>query len=151
MKIQLLIPMSGQGTRYKKAGYNQPKPLIPVNGRPMIERLLEKFPTDWPCTFVLAENHQSTELPVLLKKLRPLAKIIVVPVHSQGPSFAVKAALSSMIEEDPILVSYCDYGLTWDPWDFQKFVEQSQCDAALISFNWPAITSMLIFFPAASE
>ncbi len=133
--MQLVIPMSGQGTRYKKAGHTQPKPLIPVNGRPMIERLLEKFPTEWPCTFVLAENHLESELPALLKKLRPHSQILSVPLHGKGPSFALKAALPKLKSQDPVLVSYCDYGMIWDPWDFKTFTEQSQCDAALISYR----------------
>ena len=66
--IQLLIPMSGQGNRYRQAGYQEPKPLIPVNGVPMISRLLENFPQSWPSVFVMAENHKNTELPPLLAK-----------------------------------------------------------------------------------
>ena len=29
--MYLLIPMSGQGNRFKDKGYAQPKPLIPIN------------------------------------------------------------------------------------------------------------------------
>ncbi len=133
--IQLLIPMSGQGTRYKKAGYDQPKPLIPVSGRPIIERLLEKFPSEWPVTFVLAENHRETELPKVLFALRPHAKQIFVPVHSKGPSYAIKAAIPYLEVNKPVLVSYCDYGFKWDPWDFASFVRQSKCKAALLSYK----------------
>lgn len=135
MNIQLVIPMSGQGTRYRKAGYDQPKPLIPVSGRPMIERLLEKFPSDWPCTFIYADNHESTELPRFLKKLRPTAQLLSVAAHTKGPSFALKAALQKLNANDPVLVSYCDYGKIWDPWDFKNFVSTTECDAALISYR----------------
>ncbi len=135
MNIQLVIPMSGKGTRYQKAGYTQPKPLIPVNGTPMIQRLLEKFPIEWPCTFVHSEIHQQTDLPAFLRKLRPQGKIISLPWHGKGPSYALKAALKELNDKDPILVSYCDYGMQWDPWDFKNFVQQSQCDAALISYK----------------
>ena len=81
--MQMLFPMSGQGLRIKNAGWALPKPLIPVSGQPMIERLLQKIPMECPCTFVLAENHQTTNLKTYLN-LR-----------------------------SPILVSYCDYGLKW--------------------------------------
>lgn len=133
--IQIVIPMSGQGTRYRKLGYLQPKPLIPVSGRPMIERLLEKFPTEWPITFVMAENHRETELPQRLTKLRPAAKQLYVPVHDKGPGFALEKALSSLDPHLPVLVSYCDYGFKWDPWDFADFVKKSRCHGALISYR----------------
>lgn len=133
--MQVLIPMSGQGTRYKKAGYHQPKPLIPVSGRPIIERLLEKFPSEWPVTFVMADNHRDTELPSFLSQLRPQAQQLFIPAHSQGPSYAIKAALPKLNPTLAVLVSYCDYGFKWDPWDFADFVKHSQCQAALLSYR----------------
>ncbi len=133
--MQVLIPMSGQGTRYRKLGYLQPKPLIPVSGRPMIERLLEKFPMEWPVTFVMAENHRESELPAVLKKLRPESQLLYVPVHDKGPGFAIEQALDKLHSHLPVLISYCDYGFKWDPWDFLNFVTKSQCHAALISYR----------------
>lgn len=133
--LQILIPMSGQGTRYQKAGYAQPKPMIPVNGRSMIERLLEKIPTEWPCVFVLADNHKDTGMKELLLKLRPQAKVIYVPKHSEGPSFAIESAIPFLDSSKAVLVSYCDYGLKWDPWDFAEFVRTTQCDTCLVSYR----------------
>ena len=34
--MQLIIPMSGEGERFKKAGFSQPKPLIEINNKPII-------------------------------------------------------------------------------------------------------------------
>lgn len=127
--------MSGQGMRYQKVGYTQPKPLIPVSGLPMIERLLSCFPAEWPCTFVLAENHLSTELPILLKRLRPHGNILSVPIHSEGPSRAILAGLDGIAPDERILVSYCDYGMVWDAAGFDRMTAETQCDAALISYT----------------
>lgn len=139
--IHFIVPMSGQGTRYQKAGYTQPKPLIPISGRPIIERLLQKIPIEWPSTFILAENHRNTDLPKVLSQLRPNGKQIFIPTHSKGPSFALQSAMGELqnlpasIRDLPILVSYCDYGMKWDPWDFNEFVQKSQCHCALISYR----------------
>lgn len=133
--IQLIIPMSGQGTRFQKEGYVDPKPLIPINGKPIIERLLEKFPIDWPVIFIVCLNHKNTNLPNVLKKIRPNSKIVYIPEHKKGPSFAVKSALNILDPNIPILISYCDYGMTWDPWDFLQFVNNTRCTAALISYR----------------
>ena len=35
--------MAGEGSRFQKAGYAFPKPLIEVNGKPMIQLVVEKF------------------------------------------------------------------------------------------------------------
>lgn len=133
--MHLLVPMSGQGTRYQQKGYDQPKPLIPVSGKPMIARLLENFPASWPCTFVLAENHRATELPGLLSKHRPGAEIVFVPPHKKGPGLAIEAALPSIPRNRPVFVSYCDYGMVWDAAQFERFVRQTVCDACLVSYR----------------
>jgi NDP-sugar pyrophosphorylase family protein len=133
--IHVLIPMSGQGTRYQKAGYTDPKPLIPVNGTPMVQRLLERFPIEWSCTFVLAENHKESQLPVLLKKLRPHSQILYVPVHAVGPSYPLQYSIPFLPVDETILVSYCDYGLIWDPIQFQQFISYTDCDACLVSYK----------------
>ncbi|MGK4455815.1 NTP transferase domain-containing protein, partial [Klebsiella pneumoniae] len=82
--------------RFRAAGFEEPKPLVPVRGRPMIERLLDAFPADWPTTFVLAENHRSTRLPAVLAALRPEGKQLHVPVHREGPGRALAAALDHL-------------------------------------------------------
>ena len=133
--IQLLIPMSGQGNRYREAGYSEPKPLIPVNGTPMISRLLENFPEGWPTVFVMAENHRDTELPAVLSKERPLGKQMFVEKHSKGPGFAALKGLEQLDPELPVLLSYCDYAMVWDSSRFAHFVDDTQCDACVISYR----------------
>jgi NDP-sugar pyrophosphorylase family protein len=133
--MQVLIPMAGHGSRFHQAGYTLPKPLIPVNQIPMIERLLKKFPQEWPCTFVIAEDHEDSELPVLLKKLRPDSRILCVKKNSQGPSLAIETALPYLDAHHPVLISYCDYGLKWDPWDFAEYVSKTDCDTCVVSYR----------------
>lgn len=133
--FHLVIPMSGQGIRYQKAGYQEPKPLIPINGKPMIEKLLESFPESWACTFVMAENHRNSPLPGFLKKLRPKASQIFIPPHKTGPAKAIEAALQSLSPTERIFVSYCDYGMIWDSRAFEKFVETSDCDSCVIAYR----------------
>jgi NDP-sugar pyrophosphorylase family protein len=41
--INIVIPMAGRGSRFSKAGYELPKPLLPVQGRPMIEVVIENL------------------------------------------------------------------------------------------------------------
>ena len=133
--IHLLVPMSGQGTRYRQAGYTEPKPLIPVSGIPMIERLLSSFPVAWPTHFIMADNHQQTELPHLLRKIRPDASQKIISPHRFGPGYALQASLCDMPSDVPVFVTYCDYGMVWDADHFEKFVRENQCDACLVSYR----------------
>jgi len=133
--IQVVIPMSGLGQRFLDAGYKEIKPLIRVNDTPIIERLLEKIPANWPCTFILSSAQKDSSLPAVLAKLRPQGKIHYIEPHKKGPGWALQQALPSLEKNQPVLVSYCDFGMIWDPWDFKKYVEITQCDSCVICYR----------------
>jgi len=40
-EINIIIPMAGEGSRFKAEGYALPKPLIEINGKPMIQIAIE--------------------------------------------------------------------------------------------------------------
>ena len=43
MRIQLVVPMSGIGKRFKDAGYTTPKPLIKIRGKEIINHVVNMF------------------------------------------------------------------------------------------------------------
>ena len=55
--MQIIIPMSGKGERFKKAGYTKPKPLIEINNKPIIAHVLDMFPGEKDVTFILSLIH----------------------------------------------------------------------------------------------
>lgn len=55
--INIVIPMAGDGSRFKVAGYNIPKPFIEFNNKMMIEHVLSSFENiDVEFTLVIQEN-----------------------------------------------------------------------------------------------
>jgi NDP-sugar pyrophosphorylase family protein len=50
--INIVIPMAGRGSRFSKAGYELPKPLLDVRGRPMIEVVVENLRPKEPHRFI---------------------------------------------------------------------------------------------------
>ena len=44
--MNIIIPMSGIGKRFLEAGYTDPKPLISVEGKPIIQHVVERFDTE---------------------------------------------------------------------------------------------------------
>ena len=40
--LNIVIPMAGRGSRFQTQGYQLPKPLIPIHGKPMIEVGIEE-------------------------------------------------------------------------------------------------------------
>ena len=65
--MQLIIPMSGKGERFKKAGYSQPKPLIEINNKPIIAHVLDMFPGEKDVMFICNRDHiETTNMEALL-------------------------------------------------------------------------------------
>ena len=55
--MNILIPMAGEGSRFKSAGYTFPKPLIEVNGKPMIQCVVENLDFDANYIFLVRAEH----------------------------------------------------------------------------------------------
>ncbi|HEX8385386.1 MAG TPA: nucleotidyltransferase family protein, partial [Rubricoccaceae bacterium] len=52
--MKLIVPMAGRGTRLRPHTHVTPKPLLPVAGRPMVERIIETFAAAFPTPFTEA-------------------------------------------------------------------------------------------------
>ena len=55
--MHIVIPMSGIGKRFIDAGYKDPKPLIMVDGKPIIEHVCNLFPGEEKFTFICNSKH----------------------------------------------------------------------------------------------
>ncbi|MEK6706811.1 MAG: NTP transferase domain-containing protein [Candidatus Poribacteria bacterium] len=138
--MRVVIPMSGLGRRFEEAGYNLPKPLIKVDGKPIIEHLLSKFPVEWPKTFICNHEHlERTPLRRELHRLAPHATLIAIQPHKKGPVFAVLEALrldqSCIPVNEPCIVNYCDFSFSWDSQDFERFTQRTACDGAVLCYR----------------
>lgn len=121
--MQLIIPMSGTGQRFIDTGYTDPKPLIGVDGRPMIEHVLNLFPGIKDVVFICNEDHlANTNMREVLVGLCPTGKIMSIAPHKLGPVYAVMQA-EALLSDEETIVSYCDYGTKWD---FPAFIRQAE-------------------------
>ena len=41
--FNIVVPMAGRGSRFTENGYTDSKPFIDVNGKPMIQRVIENL------------------------------------------------------------------------------------------------------------
>ena len=115
--MQLIIPMSGVGQRFKDKGYKLPKPLIPISGRPMIQHVVEMFPGVEDLLFIVNKDHyedSSLNLEKRLLEIAPKAQIAVIEPHKLGPAWAVQQASEYIALEAPVVVNYCDFACIWN-------------------------------------
>lgn len=136
--MQIIIPMSGFGERFRRAGYHTPKPLIEIDGKPIIAHVIDMFPGESDFIFICNEDHlnePSYHMRDTLKKLCPTGQIISIPSHKHGPVHAVLQAAVHINISKPVIVNYCDFTCYWDWQHFKKWVVALQCAGAIPAYR----------------
>jgi bifunctional N-acetylglucosamine-1-phosphate-uridyltransferase/glucosamine-1-phosphate-acetyltransferase GlmU-like protein len=135
--VQIIIPMSGLGQRFVDAGYAVPKPLIIVDGKPIIEHVVNLFPNETDINFICNDKHlQETNMKTVLKSICPTSNIFEVPVEGrEGPVHAVSLIYNEIDDEKEVIVSYCDYGTDWDYKGFLKDSRERNADGAIACYK----------------
>ncbi|GGE24481.1 glycosyl transferase family 2 [Aureimonas endophytica] len=122
MRPQLVIPMSGLGSRFARVGFEDPKPLIKVDGHPMIEWVLRMFPGEEEPLFICRNEHLAeTAMREVLTTLKPRGRIVGIDGAKLGPVVAVMSAADAIDDDRPVIVNYCDYYMRWD---YERFLAE---------------------------
>jgi len=131
--IQLIIPMSGIGKRFVEAGYKYPKPLIEVDGYPIIKHVLDLFPGVTDVSFICNELHlETTKMRDILKSIAPNCKIYSVSNENRkGPVDAVNQISEFINDDKETIISYCDYGTKWNFNQFLSDVRDGDFDGSI--------------------
>ena len=109
--INIVIPMASRGSRFADVGYELPKPLIPVLGRPMIEWVIENLrPTqEHRFIFICQSGHiEQYSLDAVLKSLTPNCIILTVDAVTEGPACTVLLAKEWINSSDSLMIANCD-------------------------------------------
>ncbi len=139
-KMKIVIPMAGQGQRFIDAGYSELKPLIEVDGKPMIQRVVEMFSREEDeFIFICDSKHlELTNMKEVLSKLVKKSKIVSIDWIKYGPVWGILQALAKenfLKEEEQVIVCYCDFSLWWDYSDFKKKISELNCDGAIVAYR----------------
>jgi NDP-sugar pyrophosphorylase family protein len=136
--VQIVIPMSGFGERFRRSGYTVPKPLIEVDGKPIIAHVLDLFPGETDVTLICNRDHLADPafgMERLLHRLCPTARIVAIAPHRLGPVHAVLQATDHLDPSQPVIVNYCDFTQYWDWPDFKAFVRETACAGAIPAYR----------------
>jgi putative flippase GtrA/NDP-sugar pyrophosphorylase family protein len=136
--MQIVIPMSGFGERFRRAGYNVPKPLIPVDGEPMISHVINLFPGETGFLFICSQEHLDEPAYAMAEQLRrmaPSGRIVGIAPHKKGPIWAVLQAREFIRRDAPVFVNYCDFSCYWDWEDFKAFAARTRCAGAIPAYR----------------
>lgn len=136
--------MAGEGSRFVNAGWTTPKPLIPLEGKPLFLHAIDsvKIPgINLKYSFIVRQEHiDKYNLDKNIKAILPDANIFSVLKTTRGAVETCLMAQSAISPDDAVIVMDCD--LEFSSNQFNAFIktalEQSPTEAkggALVSFE----------------
>lgn len=135
-KLNVLIPMAGAGSRFEKAGYTFPKPLIEVKGKPMIQVVVENLNLDANYIYVVQKSHREKyNLDTLLNLITPNCKIVEVDGLTEGAACTALAAKEHINVDAPLFFANSDQFVEWDSNDFMYKMHETGADGGIVSFT----------------
>jgi HAD superfamily hydrolase (TIGR01509 family) len=135
-KMNVLIPMAGAGSRFATAGYTFPKPLIEVNGKPMIQVVIENLNIEANYTFIVRKEHyEKYNLQYLLTLIAPGCNIVQVDELTEGSACTTLLAKQYIDNDSPILLANSDQFIEWNSNECLYAFNADGIDAGILTFK----------------
>ena len=136
--MKLILPMAGNGQRFFDAGYDLPKPLIDIKGKPMFARVIENlWLNNAELTCIVRQDHVNDyEVDKRIVEHYPDANIIIIPGTTEGAACTVILA-TNVLGGEPMIVANCDQLMRWDPKEFYEKIDTNSYPGGLIPVFTP--------------
>ena len=136
--MKILIPMAGEGSRFAKEGYTFPKPLIDVNGKPMIQTVVENLDFNAEYIFLVRGEHldKYEGLEDTLQRItNRKCNIVVVDELTEGAACTALLAKEHIDNDEDLLIANSDQYIEYSPENFNMMKEMTDVDAMVYTFE----------------
>lgn len=136
--MKILIPMAGEGSRFTNKDYTFPKPLIDVNGKPMIQVVVENLNFDVEYIFLVRKEHlkKYTGLETTLHQItNGKFKIVEVSDLTQGAACTALLAKHLINNDEELLIANSDQVLKYSMENFKLLKSLTAVDGIIFTFN----------------
>jgi len=134
--MNVLIPMAGAGSRFAAAGYTFPKPLIEVNGKPMIQVVVENLNIEAHYIFIVQKEHyEKYHLQYLLNAIAPGCSIVMIPGMTEGAACTTLLAKELIDNGDPLIIANSDQFVEWNSNECLYAFNADSIDAGIVTFE----------------
>jgi len=131
--MNIVIPMAGLGSRFATANYALPKPLIDVNGVPMITRAIETLDFQGQWHFVIRDDVFRNDIESAILSVKPDSRIIAIDYTTTGPASSVLLFKDQINNNSQLVVANCDQIMEWSSARFLDYVRIY--DGAVVTYH----------------
>lgn len=124
--------MAGEGSRFPKNQY-LPKPLIDVNGKPMIVRAIESLGIDGQYHFIIRRNEYTSIIVDIISKTVKNPRFVEVTQTTSGPASSALMFKDKINNDQELVIANCDQIMEWNVDQF--FHNVRLFDGAVVTYH----------------
>lgn len=109
--LNIVVPMAGRGSRFASAGYKDPKPLIDVNGKHMIQVVINNLTPKCEHRFIFVcqkEHIEAYGLEDVFKNACENFEIVAIDGITEGAAITVLKAREYIDNDQPLMIANSD-------------------------------------------
>jgi HAD superfamily hydrolase (TIGR01509 family) len=134
--INIVIPMSGLGSRFSTVGYTFPKPLIEVRNKPMIQVVTDNLNINANFIYIVQKSHYDKyNLKYLLNLISPNCTIIQVDGLTEGAASSTLLAKDYINNDSPLVIANSDQFMEWNSNGFYYSLINDKIDGSIVTFT----------------
>jgi dTDP-glucose pyrophosphorylase len=132
LAIPVVIMAGGKGTRLEPFTKVLPKPLVPIQDKPIIEHIIERFREVGVNQFILTVNYKMRIMKAYFEELQPDYSIDFVEEHEPLGTAGSLKFLENKFNQ-PFMVTNCDILIKTDYLDLYAFHRYNNYDITLVA------------------
>lgn len=136
--LNIVIPMAGAGSRFTKAGYIDPKPLIKVHGTPMIEAVVRNLRPTTPHHFIFivqAAHAQAYGLREFLPNISGGGTVVEIDGLTAGAACTVLKTQHIIDNDQPLMIANSDQYIDCDINNYLADIDAQQLDGLIMTMT----------------
>ena len=134
--MNIIIPMAGNGSRFAQAGYQDPKPLIKIYQKPMIQHVVENIGLPGHYIFLVQRAHdQRYNITKFLTSIVPDCTVVLVDGVTAGAACTTLLAREHIDRDQPLLIVNSDQYMEWDRDQCMLDFARPDVDAGILTFR----------------
>lgn len=138
--VNVIIPAAGEGSRFAKAGWKKPKPFIDVEGRPMLNHVIENVAPDGARVTILLRKKHIEEHPTVTQAFDNAGiNTVSVDKLTEGTACTVLLARKVYDSDNPMMVANSDQLVDFSVTDYINDCIDRNLDGSILVFRDPSM------------
>ncbi|MFS1510724.1 MULTISPECIES: glycosyltransferase family 2 protein [unclassified Vibrio] len=136
--LNIVVPMAGRGSRFANAGYELPKPLIDVNGKHMIEVVINNLKPKCEHRFIFVcqnEHIGQFNLHSVFAQACDNFEVVGIDGVTEGAAITVLKARKFFDNEDPLMIANSDQWVDTNINDYLADMEARELEGTMLTMK----------------